>query len=250
MKIITRMVTILFFVQVTLSLASAAEQLVLPAPDIEAPTILFGESNSEIAAGKKIFSATVTDNVGIANVTLYFKRATDTAFAPKKMQRSNTDPDLYTTDLYLDPGISDRLELYVRADDVSGNSVFEGQKFSPLTFTVVSQGVGEAERVILMSEAELKKTLVGNTLAGNSEGNTYIEYNQPDGLISGLWNEKERYKGEWTIEGKVWCYKYEESSGCNTIAKSGNKIYWYTVDGTYEGSTSSLMTGDPRKLAQ
>jgi hypothetical protein len=57
------------------------------------------------------------------------------------------------------------------------------------------------EGVTLMTEAELKSTLVGNTYAGDSTrypGSTFIEYTQPDGKISGLWNAKDRYKGAWS----------------------------------------------------
>ena len=139
MKLITRMVALLFFLQVVAPPAYAAEQLVLPAPDVEPPVIVFDEPSAEIEAGEKVFSATVTDNIGVANVTLYFKGSTDVAFTARKMYRSSANPNVYTTELFLDPVISNKLEVYVRADDVSGNSIFEGQKFSPLTYTIVAK---------------------------------------------------------------------------------------------------------------
>ncbi len=146
--IITRVVTLLFFLQVIVPPVSAAEQLGLPAPDIEPPVIVFDQYDTEIESGIKTFTAAVTDNVGVANVTLYYKGATDIAFRPKTMKVSPTDPNIYTTELSLDPVISDKLEIYIRADDVSGNSIFEGQKFSPLSFTIVPAPVpvaGDAE---------------------------------------------------------------------------------------------------------
>jgi hypothetical protein len=143
MKIIfIRMFSLLFFLQVIIPPASAAEQLVLPAPDVEPPIIVFDQYHGEIEAGIKTFTAAVTDNVGVANVTLYYKGATDFAFKPKNMKASPTDPNIYTTELSLDPIISDKLEIYIRADDVSGNSIFEGQKFLPLTFTIVPVATG------------------------------------------------------------------------------------------------------------
>ena len=143
MKIIfIRMFSLLFFLQVIIPPASAAEQLVLPAPDVEPPIIVFDQYDVEIEAGIKTFTAAVTDNIGVANVTLYYKGATDFAFKPKNMKASPTDPNIYTTELSLDPIISDKLEIYIRADDVSGNSIFEGQKFSPLTFTIVPVATG------------------------------------------------------------------------------------------------------------
>jgi len=138
MKIIfIRMFSLLFFLQAIIPPVSAAGQLVLPAPDVEPPTIVFDQYDAEIEAGIKTFTATVTDNVGVANVTLYYKGATDVTFRPKTMKQSPTDPSIYTTELSLDPVISNTLEIYIRADDVSGNSIFEGQNFSPLTFTIV-----------------------------------------------------------------------------------------------------------------
>ncbi len=143
MKIIfIRMFSLLFFLQVIIPPVPAAEQLGLPAPDVEPPTIVFDQYDAEIEAGIKTFTATVTDNVGVANVTLYYKGATDVAFRPKTMKKSPTDPNIYTTELSLDPVISNKLEIYIRADDVSGNSIFEGQNFSPLTFTIVPVAAG------------------------------------------------------------------------------------------------------------
>jgi hypothetical protein len=74
----------------------------------------------------------------------------------------------------------------------------------------------QPEGVTLMTEQNLRDTLVGNTYKGDSvryPGSTYIEYIHPDGKISGLWNGQERYKGEWVISDKLWCYKYKNSNG-------------------------------------
>ena len=117
--------------------------------------------------------------------------------------------------------------------------------------TAQSQQYTQPEGVTLMSEAEMRSTLVGNTYAGDSvnhPGSTYIEFIHPDGKISGLWNGSERYKGEWAISGKVWCFKYKSMSGCNTLAKSGDTIFWYGLDGTTKGGKSVVSAGDPKNL--
>jgi hypothetical protein len=143
MKILfIRLFSLLFFLQVIVPPVSAAEQLSLPAPDVEPPIIIFDETDTEIEAGIKTFTVAVTDNIGVANVTLYYKGATDVAFKTKTMKQSTAAPHVYTTELSLDPVISDKLEIYIRADDVSGNSIFEGQNFSPLTFTIVPVDTG------------------------------------------------------------------------------------------------------------
>ena len=119
--------------------------------------------------------------------------------------------------------------------------------------TAEGKTVTQPEGVELMSEAELWKTLVGNTYQGDSikfPGNAYIEFVNPDGTIRGLWNGKDRYKGEWVIAGQVWCYKYKSSRGCNTLAKQGDTIYWYSLEGTTRGGKAIVMAGDPNNLNQ
>jgi hypothetical protein len=111
----------------------------------------------------------------------------------------------------------------------------------------------QPEGVTLMTEQDLRDTLVGNTYKGDSvryPGSTYIEYIHPDGKISGLWNGQERYKGEWVISDKLWCYKYKNSNGCNTLSKSGATIFWYGLDGTSKGGKSLVVSGDPNQLTQ
>jgi hypothetical protein len=104
-----------------------------------------------------------------------------------------------------------------------------------------------------MTESEIRNTVVGNTYKGDSvryPGSTYIEFIHPDGRISGLWDGRDRYKGEWVVAGRVWCYKYKSTSGCNTFAKSGDNILWYDLDGEYHGGKSNVVQGDPENLSQ
>jgi hypothetical protein len=135
-KLMIRSFTLLFFLQVIIPPVSA-EQLGLRAPDVQPPAIVFNKDTTELEDGIQTFSATVTDNIGVASVTLYYKGANDVAFIPKVMQQSASNPDLYTAQISIDSVISNKLEVYIRADDVSGNSIFEGQKFSPFTFNIV-----------------------------------------------------------------------------------------------------------------
>ena len=119
--------------------------------------------------------------------------------------------------------------------------------------TAESKEVIQPEGVTLMTEAELRETLVGNTYEGDSvkyPGSTYIEFIQADGTIRGLLNGEDRYKGKWVISGPVWCYKYKNSNGCNTLAKAGDTIFWYSLDGTTRGGKSIVVAGDSKNLAQ
>ena len=109
------------------------------------------------------------------------------------------------------------------------------------------------EGVTLMPENQIRDTIVGNTYAGDSvrhAGSTYMEYIHPDGRISGLWNGTERYTGSWALSGSVWCYRYQSTRGCTTLAKSGDTIRWYRLDGSYRGGESIVTAGDTHNLAR
>ncbi len=142
MKIfLSRLLALIFFLQITTP-AAYAEALSLQAPDIEPPVISFDVGKSEISEGVKTFSVEVIDNKGVANVTLYYKNANDIGYIPKPMLKTGTNT--YSTELSVDPVISKKIEFYIRAEDVSGNSVFEGQKFSPYAYEVVPKDVSTA----------------------------------------------------------------------------------------------------------
>ncbi len=150
MKILfTKLFSLFFFLQI-ISPVAYAEKLNLQAPDIEPPTIKFDAGDSAISDGVNTFSAVVTDNIGVANVTFYYKNSNDVGFSPKVMRL--TDINTYSVDITVDSVISDRLEFYIRADDVSGNSVFEGQKFSPFAYDVVPTAVKEEKIVTTVTE--------------------------------------------------------------------------------------------------
>ena len=133
-RITSTMLGWIFFLQI-ISPAVYAETLNLQAPDIEAPVIKFDVGDTEITEGIKTISVEVTDNRGVASVTLYYRNAEDIGFVPRAMKKTGTNT--YSTEITVDPVISKRLEFYLRADDISGNSVFEGQKFSPFAYTIL-----------------------------------------------------------------------------------------------------------------
>ena len=148
---LARLFSLLFFLQVIMPPALSAEHTGLPLADIEPPELLFVAGNNELESGIKTFTATVTDNVGVATVTMFFKGENDMVFKPFIMKQSDTDPSLYSNELFLDHVIANKVEIYIRADDVSGNSVYEGQKLSPLVFSVIPAG----EVKTIQSVAEL-----------------------------------------------------------------------------------------------
>ncbi len=136
----TRLFSLFFFLQI-ISPVAFSDQLNLQAPDLEPPIIVFEFSGEVISDGINTIKAVITDNIGVANATLYYKHTGGVGYTPKTMRL--TGINTYSADVVVDSVISDKLEFYIRADDVSGNSVFEGQKFSPFVYDIVPSAVAD-----------------------------------------------------------------------------------------------------------
>lgn len=141
------MFSLTFFLQAIIPPAHAVKPL--PAPGVTPSIIPFDLYQAEIGAGIETFSAAVSDNAGIAYITLHSKNAIDLAFRPKTSKQSSSDLNIYPTELTLDPAIPNKLENYIRADDVSSNYMYQGQKFSllPFIFFPVVEGVAVSQSV-------------------------------------------------------------------------------------------------------
>ena len=103
------------------------------------------------------------------------------------------------------------------------------------------------EGVAILSEAELRTKIVGNTISGKSvKGPLYSEFFAPDGKGRGLWNS-DKYKFEYAISGPVYCYKGDGFNGCNLLSLKGDTITWYKLSGK-EVSKAKLLLGNPKGL--
>ena len=106
--------------------------------DITAPIILHKPNPRPIPSGEPmVIRATVTDNVMVDEVLLFFRFMDTREYFSMNMDSlgdniySATIPDQFAQE----PG----LEYYIQASDKAGNSgVFRGFSFSPLTIKVVS----------------------------------------------------------------------------------------------------------------
>ncbi len=120
------------------SVAQAAE-LALPSGDLIAPVIEHTPIEKDIYAGEQInIKATVTDNVGVKNVILFYRDAGTVEFKRLKMNR-DLDSFIYTAQLVAtdSPG----LEYYIQAADLAGNTLLFGYSFSPLITPVIPAAV-------------------------------------------------------------------------------------------------------------
>ena len=112
----------------------AAEGLALPSGDLIAPEIISPPVTKQIPPGDTTIHATVTDNVGVKNVTIFYRNIGAIDFERTEMMRELGVDDEYSVTLpeIMVPGI----EYYIQATDQAGNTILHGHTFSPLTLTV------------------------------------------------------------------------------------------------------------------
>jgi len=115
-----------------------AQQLALPSGDLIAPTITFVPPSELVSAGSsQKISATVTDNVGVQSVTLFYRTVGTDPYQRALMSRGSA-ADHYSTMIFdvKAPGI----EYYIQAMDLAGNTLLKGYSFSPLVISVKRSG--------------------------------------------------------------------------------------------------------------
>ena len=91
-----------------------------------------------------------------------------------------------------------------------------------------------------LSGNQIRETLIGNTLTGVADGESYSEHLNSDGTISG-WSPSGRYSGKWRISGNEICFSYEESKragkwDCTEVKLQGSRI-------TYDDKTTANLKG-------
>lgn len=98
---------------------------------------------------------------------------------------------------------------------------------------------------------EIRARMIGNTIVGTENGESYAEYLSPNGVIYGR-NKRESYNGWWRIAGNKLCFAYEEDNGkkpswnCVYVALTGDKVIWNDDD---ETSFARLVPGRAERAA-
>ncbi len=113
-----------------------ADQLALPSSDMIAPTLIHDKFIGSMASGQDFtFEATVTDNVRIHSVNLYYR--------PKNTQEYKHLPMQHLKDSYIYAVTLDKrqlnapgIEYYIEAVDMAGNRLTSGYAMSPLLVNV------------------------------------------------------------------------------------------------------------------
>ena len=114
-------------------MALADQELALPGADLIAPEIKY-TPKTQFKPGELIrIEATVTDNVGVAEVNLFYRSTGDPEYRRVKMaHKDNTD--LYWAVLPTNAG--PQVQYYLQASDQAGNILLRGRSFDPLTLTI------------------------------------------------------------------------------------------------------------------
>ncbi|MDH5612646.1 MAG: hypothetical protein OEY66_09360 [Gammaproteobacteria bacterium] len=117
-----------------------AEQLSLPTSDLAAPKISQEKYIETVEPGKNHeVIVTVTDNVGVKQVVLYYRVTGTEAYKSLAMQNINKSDD-YRANITADQIKSPGIEYYVQAMDFAGNTLLHGYSFSPISVKTVSAG--------------------------------------------------------------------------------------------------------------
>jgi len=150
-------VTVINLSLICLPLANvnAAEELALPSGDLDAPEIKSPELKPKVAPGEPTdISVTVTDNVGVKSVILFYRDVGASDF--KRLEMSRTMPtNNYSVTLPTVP--ESGIEYYIQASDLAGNTILHGHTFSPLTIAVTPKSTspedtGEAVALVPVSD--------------------------------------------------------------------------------------------------
>ena len=94
-----------------------------------------------------------------------------------------------------------------------------------------------------LSGKQIRETLIGNTISGVEDGESYSEHLNPDGTISGR-SPSGSYSGRWRISGNQICFLYPEAHrptewDCTEVRLDGNRITW-------EDNTTATLSRNAR----
>ena len=108
------------------------------------------------------------------------------------------------------------------------------------TFIATAEDYVIPTGVTVLTEEQLLKQIIGNTLVGGYEH--WVDYfelptgDQKKGRFKG-WDARYRqYVGDWTIHGALMCIHYDKTTqvawgGCYTTALDGDIVTWYETNG-------------------
>jgi len=103
-----------------------------------------------------------------------------------------------------------------------------------------------------LSGAQIRAQVIGNTITGVEDGETYAEYLAPDGTISGE-GDSGAYAGFWRVAGDQLCFRYDDDDAggawdCASVTLIGASVYWSRGAPAGAPPEATLLAGNPKKL--
>jgi len=89
--------------------------------------------------------------------------------------------------------------------------------------------------------------LVGNSITGQEDGKTLVEYYAPDGTAKSML-DNEISSGKWVLVGETICFQYtdQKEMECYKLEVMGNTVTLTDQQGT--GSRYEILKGNPKGL--
>jgi pyruvate/2-oxoglutarate dehydrogenase complex dihydrolipoamide acyltransferase (E2) component len=89
--------------------------------------------------------------------------------------------------------------------------------------------------------------IVGNSITGNEDGKTLVEYYLPDGTAKSM-TGNEISTGKWAISGEAVCFKYtdDDKPECYRVEVTGTTLTYFDEKGS--GSRYDILKGNPKGL--
>ncbi|MDH5326140.1 MAG: porin family protein [Gammaproteobacteria bacterium] len=237
---------------ISISGTTFADQLSLPAADLEAPSVTHETSSKAHEAGTDLtIEATVVDNMGVKSVTLYYRAKGTEKYKTMVMQR-RAKSDIYSATLTHDvsePGF----EYYIQATDNSGNSLLHGYSFSPLLVDVVPAPARKT------ADADVEPKPVDSSHKRSfNPGNWYalpeIAFftSKLSGTTSGSWNTTgvivragKRLLPFLAVEGVVGAgiADFDRTNGCYRETFSNDTVLGANLKGIFNVQADFELTG-------
>jgi len=162
-----------------------ADDLALPSGDLVAPKISHTPNTKPISQGESYYiTATVTDNVGVKDVLLFYRTIGATEY--KRLLMDNGGNDLYSKEIPSSDLLSPGIQYYIQAEDLAGNTLLHGYSFSPL---VVKVNPG--------------KDSEGNPIALFGAGSKSIQLTEQGGQKESIWKNKWLWIGVGVLAASV-----------------------------------------------
>jgi pimeloyl-ACP methyl ester carboxylesterase len=113
-------------------------------------------------------------------------------------------------------------------------------------------GCAHTGEVEYLSAAEIRETIIGNSLEGSEPDSWKEDYLSVDdekleGIIQGHQRSGTPYRGVWSIDGDSMCVEYPsvpEQGGCYRFSRGNeNKVFWFDEDGALASESEWVERG-------